>query len=139
MSWLTNADIEARVQEAVLLDLADDDASGVADTDVMSAVRADAEGEVEAALASRYVVPFTAAEPVLVEMGAVIAIHRLYLRRGADSPAHVKEAFEAAHALLSKIVAGQAHLTSASPQSNWLKHSAEIEDRTFTRDSLEDF
>jgi phage gp36-like protein len=139
MGWLTNGDIEARVEESTLLSLADDDGDLAADTDVMDAVRADAEGEVEAHLAGRYQVPFTTADKVLKEIGSAIAINKLYLRKSVDSPQHVKDAIAQAVTALRRLAKGEMNLSVGTLRGDAAKSTADPDDREFTRKSLEDY
>jgi len=136
MGWLTTADIEARVQRSLLVTLADDNGDSVADTDVLVAVRSDAEAEVESRLAGRYATPFLVADPVLVEIAAAIVIDRLHLRKSIDPPPHVKETLAQALESLDRIARGEAHLTTISPRRTLAQSSREAEERTFTDERL---
>lgn len=138
MGWLTTGDIEARVQWALLLDLADDDGDGTPDPDVLDAVRADAEGVVEAHLAGRYNVPLASADGALRQIAAAIAVHRLHLRKATEAPEQVRRALDEAMATLHRLAAGQAHLPGIEPRGLAARTTARPEDRAFTRQTLED-
>jgi phage gp36-like protein len=137
MAWLSNGDIEARMEEQTLLSLADDDGDLSPDANVLDAVRADAEALVEGHLSGRYEVPLSVADKVAVEIATSIAIHRLYLRKNLESPQHVKDAFAQAVTMLARIAAGEAHLALVAPVGRALRSSLTRADREFTRDSLE--
>jgi phage gp36-like protein len=138
MAWLTQAHIEDRVQETVLLALADDNGDHIVDANVIQSVAADAEGVVESHIGGRYVVPLGVAEEALVDIAAAIAIHRLYLRQSEESPDHVKEAHTLAMRRLDRIRRGEILLLEAIHRGRVAHSSLDSEDRVFTRDTLRD-
>jgi phage gp36-like protein len=137
MSWLTTGDIEARMQWSLLLELADDDGDGQPDAAVLDALRADAEGEVEAALMGRYEVPISSPDKVLTEIASAIVIAKLHLRKSAPAPEQVQAALAQAMETLGRLARGEANLSVGTPRGSTAQSTVSPEDRTFTRDSLE--
>ncbi len=120
--YCTIEDLLARLEEATLVALADDDADGQADASVIAAALADAAAEIDAALGGRYAVPLAFAPPVIRAVCAWLAIAALFLRRReTPSPDHAAQA-DHARALLRLL--GQGHLAlaglapAAAPESN---------------------
>jgi phage gp36-like protein len=138
-TWLTTGELTSRLATSVLLDLADDDANGVADSAVLTAVLMDAEGVIESRLGGRYPVPLTSGDKVLSEIGAAIAIHQLYLRKSAEAPRHIKEAYDAALARLDRIASHQAGLSLIPPARGIPETTVRAEDRNFTEETLNDY
>lgn len=138
-TWLSTGALTARLAPEVLLELADDDESGAPDAGVIDAALTDAEGVVEAHLAGRYPVPLTSGDKVVTEIGITVAIHRLYLRRSADAPAHVKEAYASALARLDALAGGQANLPLRPPTAGLPEITRRPDGRIFTEETLDDF
>ena len=86
MAYITNADIQMRLGNAIYVQLADDNGDGVADTAVVDEVRVAAEGELDSYLATRHAVPVDViAHPelggVLKSAALDLAEYRLRVRR----------------------------------------------------------
>jgi len=86
MAYITNEDIENRLGAATLVQLADDDGDGEAETAVIDEARLGAEGEVDSYLAQRFQVPIDLSlHPELGGLLATLALdlaeYRLRARR----------------------------------------------------------
>lgn len=119
MAYITNADIEERVGSATLLQLADDDENGVADTGVVDEARLGAEGEVNSCLARRFSTPISlTAHPELADVLASITLdlaeYRLRLRRPPVSEDARRRRDEAVD-WLRRVSDGRLALSATSP------------------------
>lgn len=119
MACITNNDIEERVDNATLLQLADDDGNGVADTGIVDEARLAAEGEVNSRLATRYQTPIDlVAHPDLADLLASFALdlaeYRLRLRRPPVSE-DARRRYDHAVDWLDKVADGRIQLPSSAP------------------------
>lgn len=142
MSYITNNDLEERLGSATLLQLADDDANGVADVGIVDEARLAAEGEVNSRLAVRYAVPIDlTAHPELADLlGSFtldLAEYRLRLRRPpvSEDARHRRD-----HAVewLEGVAAGRMQLPSVSPvATRGIGATAIGAERILTRSEME--
>ncbi len=146
MSYITNQSIQDRLGSAALLQLADDDGDGQADTAILDEVRGAAEGEVNAYLARRYDVPIdVVTHPDLVGLLASITLdlaeYRLRLRR-PPVPDDVNERLRHALTWLSRVADGTLELPSRGVALTTIRGTAAHthgESRLLSRDELSDF
>lgn len=78
MSYATQADLEARYGAEEVLQLADRNGDGLADTGVIEQALADAGAEIDGYLGSRYQLPLANAPQVINVYACDIARYRLY-------------------------------------------------------------
>lgn len=136
--YATIEDLENRLDPQTLVELADDNADGVADVPVLQAILADAASEVDLFLAARYATPVAAPPPVLSRMAADIAVHALFARkRSAVSPEHAARYANAIKAL-SEIAAGRLAVPGIATLRQCRSTRTEDE-RLFSSETLEDF
>jgi len=146
MSYITNQNMQDRLGSAALLQLADDDGDGQADTVILDEVRGAAEGEVNAYLARRYEVPIdVVTHPDLVGLLASITLdlaeYRLRLRR-PPVPDDVNERLRHALTWLSRVADGILELPSRGVALTTIRGTAAHthgEARLLSRDELSDF
>ena len=147
MSYITNADIEERVGSSTLVQLADDDGNGVADTGVVDEARVGAEGEVNSYLARRFQTPISlAAHPELTDVLASITLDlaevRLRMRRPPVSE-DARRRREQAIDWLAKVAEGNIDLPSTTPLASGANKGINAqstgEERVLTRDELGQF
>ncbi len=147
MGYITNAEIEERVGSAALVQLADDDGNGVADTGVVDEARLGAEGEVNSYLARRHQVPIDLVahaelSDVLASVTLDLAEYRLRVRRPPVSE-DARRRREQAIDWLSKVADGRIDLPSLSPVAASAARSTIAqsigEERLLTREELGDF
>ena len=81
MAYCAQSDIESRVESRLLVQLADEDGDGVADTAVVAAAISDADALIDSYVGSRYTVPFETVPAVIIQMSARLAIYFLKRRR----------------------------------------------------------
>ncbi len=110
-------DLLARVDEATLVALADDDGDGAVDAGVIEAAATDASAEIDAALAGRYAVPFSPVPDLIRGLCASLAADALFRRRReTPSAAHAVEA-ERSRALLRLLASGDIALAGVTPSA----------------------
>lgn len=146
MGYITNADISERLGSATLVQLADDDGNGTADTGVIDEARLGAEAEVNSYLAARYAVPINlTVHPELVDMLASLTLDlaedRLRSRRPPVSADFVRR-FTESREWLRRLADGTVELPSiagvAASTSRGTIATAIGEDRFLNRDELSD-
>ena len=81
MAYTTQAKIEALIPAPHLRDALDDDRDGVADTDLLDTVIANADNAVDAYLSGLYTVPFTTVPSAAAEASLMFACEAIYTRR----------------------------------------------------------
>ena len=137
--YATQSDIENRLDPKHLVELADDDGDGVADSEVLEAAVTDADGLIDSHLASRYKVPFATPPALVRKISADLAIATLFSRRRESaSPLHRSRAGIAME-LLSALASGQILLSEAEAGAvkNAPESTTRQSDKTFSRDSLD--
>ena len=139
--YASQTDIANRLDPKHLIELADDDGDGVADTTVVEAAIADADGLIDTYLKTRYEVPLSPAPSLVRKLSADLAIAALFARRRESaSPQHEARA-KGAMELLSSLARGDILLAEA-PQAA-LKGAPESTTRgtgkRFSQDTLEEF
>ncbi len=146
MSYITNQRIQDRLGLATLLQLADDDSDGQADTAVLDEVRNAAEGEVNSYLARRYETPInltihTELVGILASITLDLAEYRLRLRRPPVA-SDVSERLRHALTWLSRVADGTLELpsTGVALSSHRGSQAATLGDmRTLSHDELSNF
>ena len=119
MSYITNADIEARLGSAAYVQLTDDDGDGQADGDVVDEARLGAEGEVDSYLARRYQTPIDLNQHadlagVLASFTLDLVEYRLRSRR-PPIPKVTYDRYARAIEWLRGVADGSLELPSATP------------------------
>lgn len=142
MSYIVQADLLSQLSGAQLIQLTDDNKTGVVDTDKVTRAIAEAEAEVNGYIATKYSVPVASPVPDLVKQLAIdVAIYRLYRRR-QRVPDDVRTAYEDAVKKLEGIAKGLVTLGIEPPPAESSKAtSGEIfgPKRVFDRDKLGGF
>jgi len=139
MSWLTRALVLRRIDESELLQLTDDNDTGVEDSDRVNEALADAEAEVDGYVQKRYTLPLASVPPLLIRIAPDIFKWHLYGRRGVKDEA-VDLRYEKAVKLLEKIASGSVSLGIENPPpQNPAAQIVESTGKTFSRTSLKGF
>jgi phage gp36-like protein len=116
MAYIAQADLEERFGAQTIVQLADRDRNGVADSTFVAAAMADAEAEVNGYLSTRYTLPLSSTPDTVKRLCAIVARYNLYERAvSEDHPAYV--AYRAAQKELAMIAAGTVALPLASGAS----------------------
>lgn len=138
--YCSQTDLEERLDPQVLRALTDDDADGLADTDIVDAAIADAGAMIDTYLRARYTVPLSPVPDLVKSICATSTVYFLLTRRREIVPEEHLKRYEAAIQLLDRLArgelalgAGQAGDSPHLPQSN-----REVDDRTFD-ENLENF
>lgn len=109
MAYASQQDIVDRYGEGELLLLADRDADGAVDLDVIAQALADSDAEIDAYLAARYQLPLTTVPTVLKRLAVDILVYRLASGAGTATEERRKR-YEDAVALLRRIAKGEVSL-----------------------------
>jgi phage gp36-like protein len=139
--YASQADIEARLDPKHLIELADDDGDGTADSAVIEAAIADADALIDTHLGGRYVLPLESVPSVLRKLSADLAIGSLFARRRESaSPQHEARARAAAD-LLAAIARGEILLAQAAetPLKAAPDSTTRGDDKTFSKESLDTY
>ncbi|MDG4595482.1 MAG: DUF1320 domain-containing protein [Candidatus Contendobacter sp.] len=140
MTYATLAALEDAYGVDEIRQLADRDADGVADVDVVAAALARADGLIDSYLAGRYAIPITPTLPLIVAVAGDLARYYLY---DDAVPERVQKAHDDAVAWLKSaargdvILIGAAGPETATAQPGPPAYAAPA--RTFSADSLADF
>lgn len=147
MGYITNIDIAERLGGAALVQLADDNGDGTADTGVVDEARLGAEGEVNSYLARRYAVPIdVGVHPELSDLLASVALdlaeERLRSRRPPVAEDAVRRIAQT-RIWLQRVAEGEVELPAVSPvAASTLRGTVAAsfgEDRLLSRDELADY
>jgi len=117
MSYCTKDDILTQLDEAILIQLTDDDNSGAVNDDFVTRAIADADAEIDAYVGARHAVPLDPVPALIRAMSTVIAVYNLYSRR-LGPPDHIKDRYQAAVGLLELIAKGTASLGASDPEGS---------------------
>lgn len=107
MPYLLQSDIEADIPAPFLTEALDDDNDGVADEGMWDAVAASVSTEIDGILGQRFPVPFATVPAVVKAAAQILALEKLYNRRGITGEKNpwTKQA-EAARTKLNAIADG---------------------------------
>lgn len=111
MAYATQADLVTRFGSAELAQLTDPVAGAQPDAGVIARALADADAQIDLALAKRYALPLAAVPAVLVRIAADIARYLLWNDRATDQ---VRARYKDACGLLDRIAAGDVQLGDAA-------------------------
>jgi phage gp36-like protein len=141
MSYIVEADLSARASPAQLIQLTDDEKTGVADSTRILALLVSAEAEVNSYLATRYPVPLSPVPDLVKELALDVAVYKLFARRQRVT-ADVRQTYEDALKKLEQIAKGVLTLgVDPPPASSTLASQGEVltADRDFSRSAMGDF
>jgi phage gp36-like protein len=137
--YATKQDLIDRFGADELIQLTDRTNAGVIDDAVLDRALDDADREINAHVAARYVLPFASPPPILTRLAADIARYFLYEDRATDQ---VKDRYNAAVRLLRSVSTGAATLgPDAGHQAPAAAGGPEVAapERVFSRDTLVDY
>lgn len=139
MPYATIEQLRERIGSDVLTFLADADADGTGDTNLIEPALEDASAEIDTILAGRYETPVDPVPSILVRLAVDLAVYYIFLRsRGAITPEHIQRIMVARN-LLGEIGRGLLDLDGAGARLRRLKCESTTHDqpRTFDRGSLD--
>jgi phage gp36-like protein len=115
MAYSQQSDLETRFGAAELLQLADRDGNGTAESGVISTAIADADTEIDGYLAGRYPLPLVEVPAIVKRLSCDIARYRLWEDRVNDK---VRQDYEDAVDLLKRIANGMVQLVFTTAPSS---------------------
>lgn len=143
MPYCTLDDMAALLPGATLIELTDDEGSGVVDEDIVSEAVMQADAEIDSYCGGRYGVPLSPAPELIRKLSADIAIYHLYSRRVAQMPELRKERYRGAVRMLENIARGLVTLGPDTAAQDIRHHEAETnkptDTNTFSRGGLAGF
>lgn len=116
--YCTQADIEAKLPEATLIELTDDAAAGAVDSTVLDAAIGDAGEEIDAYLALKYALPLAETPALVRKMAVDLVICDLYGRREMEPPKAIADRCAAAHRHLDQLAKGTLILDVPDPAAD---------------------
>ena len=131
-------DLEKRLAPQTLVELADDNGDGLADTAVVDAILEDASAQIDLFLAGRYSTPVESPPTMLRSLASDVAIHLLFSRKRTVVSAEHAARYADAVRTLSDIASGRLYLSGAGLRDLPESTTREV-DKKFSADSLEDF
>jgi phage gp36-like protein len=142
MAYCTQDDIELAISEDVLTQLTDDENTGSADADIVTAAIARADAEIDGYCAVKYAVPFTTVPEVVAGLSLDMSIYYLYKRRTVSDD--VQKSYDNAIARLKDIARGLLSLgvdppPAASTTADGAECNKTASDRIFTMDKMRGF
>ena len=117
MAYCTETDIKRQIDWDTVVQLTDDNDSGVIDTDILDRAIADADAEIDSYCGTKYDVPFSTVPVMIRKMSVDIAIYNLYARR-RGAPEDRKERYDDAISFLKDISKGIASLGGDGPSAD---------------------
>jgi phage gp36-like protein len=136
MPYCIQSDIEKRIPEDILIELTDDDGTGMVDTGNVDRAIEDADDEIDSFLGLQYALPLDSVPGLVRRMSVDLAVCNLYGRRPhLTIPETQKERCDSARKILEKIAAGKLSLGSDSPSPSsdaGIETTKSKSDRTFT-------
>jgi phage gp36-like protein len=139
MAYSTQADIENRLDESVMIQLTDDENTGFVVAARVTEAIADADAEIDSHIGVKYALPLASTPAILKKFSAEIAVYNLYRRRHSV-PDDWQRAYDSAIAHLKRVAEGKASLgaddPSGSPASDSPQMASDNPERIFSRDKL---
>lgn len=138
-NYIDKTNIVEQLPEAYLIQLTDDEGHGIVNDARVDAAIADAEGEVDGYLGTRYATPLSPVPGVIKKFTVDIALYNLY-NRSDTMPPERKDRYEAAIKFLLNVSRGLVSLGADEPRQSNSSGGVEISssDRVFSRGKLND-
>ncbi len=135
MTYATQADLEDAFGATEILQLADRDRDGVADSPVIAAVLARADSMIDSYLGGRYALPITPIPTVLVATACDLARYWLY---DDAAPERVRDSYQDAVGFLKDVSAGRVllQLPAAAADASAGSPAYSAPDPVFSSDTL---
>lgn len=139
--YSNTTDLRLRFAPGFLRAMADDDGDSSPDEAVMLRAIADADGQIDARLSTRYATPFAGGPPPLVaELSAVLAGANLARRAPTAAAAPYRGDFDRARDLLAMLATGEAELPGVAPRRRVIAlEGASEEGRVFGPGSIDGY
>ncbi len=140
MAYAVQDDLLQQISEEELIQLTDDDLTGVVDLSKVTRAIEDADAEINGYLAKVHTVPIPSVPDLVRNMSVTIAIYNLYSRRD-EIPESRDKRYKATIKLLENISKGVVTLgeVPAPAENPGESVSFSAADRKFSREKLESF
>lgn len=140
--YCTLDDIKKMIPEVVIIQLTDDTGSQAVDTGKVDEAIAQAQGEIDAYVSTRYAVPLSPAPDILRKLCVDIAIYNLYSRLVELMPATRRDRYNDAISQLNNIAKGLILLAKADGVVDKTSHNYNLitsDAQFFSRFDMENF
>jgi phage gp36-like protein len=134
MAYSTQVDILNQLEESILIQLTDDENTGVVNPTVMTRAIADADATIDSYCQGRYTIPLSPVPDKIRQISVDIAIYNLYSRRGG-APEIRSERNKEALRFLENVAGGKITLgIEPEPPGGYqqIKATCTLDDRIFT-------
>jgi phage gp36-like protein len=119
MAYCALTDILDQIDEAILIQLTDDENAGIVEESRVEKAIADADSEINGHIGARYSLPLPDPVPNIVRKFSVdVAIYNLYSRRQSIMPDERRERYNAAIRFFEQVAAGKASLGESDPEGS---------------------
>lgn len=145
MAYSTQSDLLEQISEDELIELTDDAAAGVVDTDAVTRAIVDADAEIDGYCGKRHTVPFTTVPEIIRKLSVDLSIFNLYARRShLEVPDSRQKRYDAAIRFLRDVARGIVSLgeddpEGSPPDSNAPEMASTNPTRVFSRDTMSGF
>jgi len=129
MPYCTLADLKSELNEQELVELTDDESSGVVNESHINAAIAKADAKIDFFCGQQVDVPFSSAPPIVKEWSKTLSIYYLFLRKKVI-PEDVKTAAKEIFDLLAEIADGEASIPGVSSGDDGIQSSRTEDDAT---------
>ena len=140
--YCTLDDIKKMIPEVVIIQLTDDTGSQAVDTGKVDEAIAQAQGEIDAYVSTRYAVPLSPAPDILRKLCVDIAIYNLYSRLVELMPATRRDRYNDAISQLNNIAKGLILLAKPDGVVDKTSHNYNLitsDAQIFSRFDMENF
>jgi phage gp36-like protein len=141
MAYSTKTDILEQLDEAILVQLTDDESTGLVNDDRVTRAIASADAAIDSYCQGRFTVPLSPIPDKIRDVSVDLAIYNLYSRREDTTPETRKDRYKEGIRFLEKVAEGKINLGAATPAPVTTGNAVDIEqsERIFTRDKMTGF
>lgn len=136
-NYIVKADILKQITDADLIELTDDNNTGLVDDAIVDGAIINAEGEVDGYLAKRYATPVNPIPDIVKAFTVDVAIHRIYGRR-QGAPEDIEKRYSNAIRFFRDVSKGVVTLgvKVPEPENSGSQVDIQSDDRIFDRESM---
>ena len=137
MAYCTKIDLLQNIDEQILIQLTDDNETGVVDDDIIQGAIDDADAEIEG-YCSGYSLPFNPVPRLIKKISVDISLHNLFGRRH-NEPKEVSDQYAKDVKILENITRGLVKIGKESPSDRSGSVKVSANDPIFTQDTLKGY
>jgi phage gp36-like protein len=137
MAYCTKTDILLNLDEQLLIQLTDDNDTGVVDDDIVLSAIEDADAEIEG-YCSGYTLPFNPVPRLIKKLSVDIALHNLFGRRH-NEPKDISDQYAKDVKILENITRGLVKIGKESPSDRSGSVKVSANDPIFNQDTLKGY